>query len=90
MNDEFNYISDQRTLMHLSQGNILGSVMVFLLLGRHKHWSLAMANMQTKKIYHKYQINGIHSNASKDGGTFLLKLLVNRAKHKVADFDERK
>ena len=30
MDNECNYISDQRTLMHLSQVNILGSVLVFL------------------------------------------------------------
>ena len=74
--------------MHLSQDNILGSVLVFLPIGRHGHWSLATANLQTKQIYYEDPINGTHCDAGRDGGTILLKLLADMAKHTGAEFDE--
>ena len=75
--------------MHLSQFIILGSVLVFLPIRRHRHWSLATVNMETKQIYHKDRINGTLSDAGSDGGTILLKLLADMAKHTGADFDKR-
>ena len=87
MDNEFNYISDTRTIAQLGRANILGSTLIFLPIGRNGHWSLATANTQVKKIYHEDPISGTHSDAGKDGASIMLQLLADVAKHNGEQFD---
>ena len=87
MENEFNYISDLRTIEQLSQLNLLGAILVFHPIARHNHWLLATANMQTKQIYHEDPINGSHNDAGKDGGTVLLQLLSDITNSTGTQFD---
>ena len=89
MSNDFKYISDQRTIVQLSRFNTFGSILIFLLIVRHNHWSLAPANMQTKQIYYNDLINGKHSDAGRDGGKVLQQLTSDMAKHTGADLYER-
>ena len=71
MDDDFNYIRDPRTIARFGRKNILGLTLVYLPVGRNNHWSLATADMITKKIYHEDPISGTHSDEGRDGATIL-------------------
>ena len=87
MDDNFNYIKDQRTIERLSRTKILDATLVFLPIGRHNHWSMATADMRTKRIYHEDSISGTHSDEGGDGATILKHLLEDIAKHTGEDLD---
>ena len=88
MDNNFNYIRDQRTIERLGRTNILGATLVFLPIGRHNHWSMVTVDMLTKKMYHEDPISGTHSDEKRNGATVLKQLLEDIAKHTGAKFDE--
>ena len=87
MNNDFNYISNHRTIVQLSRLNLLEATLVLLPIARHNHWSLATANMHTKQIYQKDPISGTTTDAGKNGGTVLLQLLGDIANITGTQFD---
>ena len=84
MDDNFNYINDQRTIERLSRTNILEATLVFLPIRRHNHWSMATADMRIKMIYHEDPISGTHNDEGGDGPIILKHLLEDIAKHRGA------
>ena len=87
MDDDFNYIHDERTIAQLSRRHIFRSQIVFLPVGRNGHWSLATADMRTREIYHEDPISGAHGNRNKNGATIMLNLLADTAKMAGEEFD---
>ena len=81
MDDNFNYIGDQRTITQLSRRNLLESYMVFLLIGCNGHWSLVTADLRTQTIYHDDSIRGIHGTLNRNGATLLKDLLTDLEHH---------
>ena len=88
MDDNFNYVSDLRTIKQLSRNHLFEGDMVFLPIERNGHWSLATADLRTRNIYHDDSLRGSHGRRNRNGTTLLRDMLTDLENHQGINNDK--